>query len=307
MVFALSDKEVFLLKSAVKEAFPCLIITSEEGLGTVCRLTAPKMIIGSDEDAGLFLPMRGVDRHHAELQLDDSGAWHINSRRDNLIIQNGALLTDLTLLEDGDRLELGSVSFKFRYFDEEDERYHAALRQLAIRDGLTELYSVRFFADALVKEHEYSFRKQSSLALLFMDIDHFKLVNDRFGHAYGDFVLKELAMLLTTKIRGYDLLARYGGEEFVFLVREETETAVQELAQRICKDVKNHVFNHAGIRAKLTVSIGYFWWDGKDRNTTSEDLLRLADDNLYKAKDAGRNCVVPSYPLSEAETLDPVS
>jgi diguanylate cyclase (GGDEF)-like protein len=133
------------------------------------------------------------------------------------------------------------------------------------------------------------------------------LVNDRFGHAYGDFVLKELAMLLTTKIRGYDLLARYGGEEFVFLVREETETAVQELAQRICKDVRNHVFNHAGIRAKLTVSIGYFWWDGKDRDTTSEDLLRLADDNLYKAKDAGRNCVVPSYPLAEAETLDPVS
>ena len=90
-------------------------------------------------------------------------------------------------------------------------------------------------------------------------------------------------------------------------MREETETAVQELAQRICKDVKNHVFNHAGIRAKLTVSIGYFWWDGKDRNTTSEDLLRLADDNLYKAKDARRNCVVPSYFLAEAETLDPVS
>ena len=116
-------------------------------------------------------------------------------------------------------------------------------------------------------------------------------------------------MLLTTKIRGYDLLARYGGEEFVFLVREETETAVQELAQRICKDVRGHVFNHAGIRAKLTVSIGYFWWDGKDRSTTSEDLLRLADDNLYKAKDAGRNCVIPSYtpPTAEAKTMDQAS
>ena len=294
---------MFLSKSSAKKVYPCLIITSEEGLGTVCRLTGPEMVIGSDEGAGLFLPMRGVDRQHAELLLDDSGTWRINSRSDNLIIQNGMLLTGLTLLEDGDRLELGSVSFKFRYFDEEDERYHAALRQLAIRDGLTELYNVRFFADALVKEHEYSFRKQSSLALLFMDIDHFKLVNDRFGHAYGDFVLKELAMMLTTKIRGYDLLARYGGEEFVFLVREETEIAVQELAQRICKDVQNHVFNHAGIRAKLTVSIGYFWWDGKDRSTTSEDLLRLADDNLYKAKDAGRNRVVPSYPLAEAEAI----
>ena len=295
-------------KATAKEVSPCLIITSEEGLGTVCQLTGPTMVIGSDEDAGLFLPMRGVDRHHAELQLDESNTWRINARSDNLIIKNGALLTGLTSLEDGDLLELGSVSFKFRYFDE-DERYHAALRQLAIRDGLTELYNERFFADALVKEHEYSFRKQSSLALLFMDIDHFKLVNDRFGHAYGDFVLKELAMLLTTKIRGYDLLARYGGEEFVFLVREETETAVQELAQRICKDVRSHVFNHAGIRAKLTVSIGYFWWDGKDRSTTSEDLLRLADDNLYKAKDAGRNCVIPSYtpPTAEAKTMDQAS
>ena len=296
-------------KATAKEVSPCLIITSEEGLGTVCQLTGPTMVFGSDEDAGPFLPMRGVDRHHAEVQLDESNTWRINARSDNLIIKNGALLTGLTSLEDGDLLELGSVSFKFRYFDEEDERYHAALRQLAIRDGLTELYNVRFFVDALVKEHEYSFRKQSSLALLFMDIDHFKLVNDRFGHAYGDFVLKELAMLLTTKIRGYDLLARYGGEEFVFLVREETETAVQELAQRICKDVRGHVFIHAGIRAKLTVSIGYFWWDGKDRSTTSEDLLRPADDNLYKAKDAGRKCVIQSYtpPPAEAKTMDQAS
>ncbi len=294
-------------KSASKESFPCLIITSEEGLGTVCRITGPRMVIGSDEDASLFLPMRGVDRQHAELNVDEAGAWLINARSDNLIIQNGTLLTELATLQDGDRIELGSVSFKFRYFDEEDERYHAALRQLAIRDGLTELYNVRFFADALIKEHEYSFRKQSSLALLFMDIDHFKLVNDRFGHAYGDFVLKELAMLLTTKIRGYDLLARYGGEEFVFLVREETESSVQELAQRICKDVQNHVFNHAGIRAKLTVSIGYFWWDGKDRNTTSEDLLRLADDNLYKAKDAGRNRVVPGESPTDSEPADRAS
>ena len=294
-------------KSASKESFPCLIITSEEGLGTVCRITGPSMVIGSDGDAGLFLPMRGVDRQHAELNVDEAGVWLINARSDNLIIQNGTLLTELSTLQDGDRIELGSVSFKFRYFDEEDERYHAALRQLAIRDGLTELYNVRFFADALIKEHEYSFRKQSSLALLFMDIDHFKLVNDRFGHAYGDFVLKELAMLLTTKIRGYDLLARYGGEEFVFLVREETESSVQELAQRICKDVQNHVFNHAGIRAKLTVSIGYFWWDGKDRNTTSEDLLRLADDNLYKAKDAGRNRVVPGESPTDSEPADRAS
>jgi len=126
-----------------------------------------------------------------------------------------------------------------------------------------------------------------------MGIDHFKQINDRFRHAFGDFVLKALAELLTTIITGYDLLARYGGEEFVFLVREESEVAVGGLAYRICDEIRDLVFDHAGIRALITVSIGYHWWNGLDRNTTAEDLLRLVDDNLYVAKGRGRDQVVP--------------
>lgn len=80
-----------------------------------------------------------------------------------------------------------------------------------------------------------------------MGIHHFKEINDRFRHEFGDFVLKSLAELLTTTIRGYDLLARYGGEKFVFLVREESEVAVGELAYRICDEIRNRVFDHAGI------------------------------------------------------------
>lgn len=117
-----------------------------------------------------------------------------------------------------------------------------------------------------------------------MGIHHFKEINDRFRHAFGDFVLKSLAELLTTTIRGYDLLARYGGEKFVFLVREESEVAVGELAYRICDEIRNRVCEHAGIRVQITVSIGYHWWNGLDRNTRAEDLLRLADDNLYVGK-----------------------
>lgn len=126
-----------------------------------------------------------------------------------------------------------------------------------------------------------------------MGIHHFKEINDRFRHEFGDFVLKSLAELLTTTIRGYDLLARYGGEKFVFLVREESEVAVGELAYRICDEIRDLVFDHAGIRAQITVSIGYHWWNGLDRNTRAEDLLRLADDNLYVAKGRGRDQVVP--------------
>ena len=126
-----------------------------------------------------------------------------------------------------------------------------------------------------------------------MGIHHFKEINDRFRHAFGDFVLKSLAELLITTIRGYDLLARYGGEKFVFLVREEREVAVGELAYRICDEIRNRVCEHAGIRVQITVSIGYHWWSGLDRNTRAEDLLRLADDNLYVAKGRGGDHVVP--------------
>ena len=275
------------------DKFPCLVVTSEEALGTVHRLDQRHVCLGSDKQADIYLPMRGVGAFHAELSENDQ-QWLLSSCDDHLTLHKDKLVQAPISLSDGDGIELGNVKLKFRIFDQEDLRYHAALRQLAIRDGLTDLYNVRFFADALQKEHEYSFRKQSSLALLFMDIDHFKLVNDRFGHAYGDFVLKELASLLTTKIRGYDLLARYGGEEFVFMVREEAQQAVHELAHRICSDVREHVFNHIGIRSQLTASIGYFWWDGKDRETSAEDILKKADDHLYAAKDAGRDRVIPA-------------
>ena len=126
--------------------------------------------------------MRGVGAFHAELSENDQ-QWLLSSCDDHLTLRRDKLVQAPISLSDGDGIELGNVKLKFRVFDQEDLRYHAALRQLAIRDGLTDLYNVRFFADALKKEHEYSFRKQSSLALLFMDIDHFKLVNDRFGHA----------------------------------------------------------------------------------------------------------------------------
>ncbi len=99
--------------------------------------------------------------------------------------------------------------------------------------------------------------------------------------------------MLTTRLRGYDTLARCGGEEFVFLVREETPETVHELAERICSDARQHVFHFAGVRARVTVSIGYQWWNWIDRDLTAEDLLRRADQQLYRAKSNGRDRVEP--------------
>ena len=289
----------------MEEARPCLVTISDEGLGEVYRLNDTTTTIGSHEDNDLTLKMRGIGEKHALIEINKEGVF-VTALEDNLVLMADDVIHGSTNLLEGAKIEIGIASFKFRFFDDEDERYHRSLRQLAIRDGLTELYNARFFSDALSKEHEYGFRKGSSLALVFMDIDHFKEINDRFGHAFGDFVLKSLADLLTTKIRGYDLLARYGGEEFVFLVREESEKWVGELAFRICNDIRGRVFNHAGVRAQITVSIGYHWWDGLDRNITAEDLLRFADDNLYIAKGRGRDQVVPGkHDLVVTEKLKP--
>ena len=269
-----------------------MVIISQDGLGEVYPLVEGVNTLGSGEEAQVHLPYRGIDPVHATLNLGHTLTLEANSA--NLVLIDGQVLSGSWELKIGNTIELGVVTLKYREFDEEDETYHEALRQLAIRDGLTSLFNARYFRDALVKEHDFCVRKQASLALLFMDIDHFKQINDRFGHAFGDFVLRELARLLTTRLRGYDLLARYGGEEFVFLVREESTKSVHELAERICADVRAHVFHFAGVRTRVTVSIGYQWWNGIDRDLTAEDLLRRADDQLYRAKSNGRDRVEPS-------------
>jgi two-component system cell cycle response regulator len=286
------------LKIAEKLTKPCLVIISQDGLGEVFPLVSGGNTLGSGEEANVHLPYRGIDPVHATLHLDETLTLEANSA--NLVLIDGQVVSGSRALQVGNTIELGVVTMKYREFDEEDETYHEALRQLAIRDGLTNLFNARYFRDALVKEHDFCVRKQSSLALLFMDIDHFKQINDRFGHAFGDFVLKELARLLTTRLRGYDLLARYGGEEFVFLVREESPESVHELAERICADARNHVFHFAGVRTRVTVSIGYEWWNGIDRDLTSEDLLRRADDQLYRAKSNGRDRVEPNEGTARA-------
>lgn len=274
-----------------KQTTPSVVIISEDGLGEVFPLSEGSNVLGSGDHTDINLPYRGIDPVHATLVRE--GDLRIEANSDNLVLVNGQVVSGPHSLTVGDTVELGVVTLKYREFDDEDEQYHAALRQLAIRDGLTNLFNARYFRDALLKEHEFCVRKGASLALLFMDIDHFKQINDRFGHAFGDFVLKELARMLTTRLRGYDLLARYGGEEFVFLVREETPETVHELAERICSDARQHVFHFAGVRTRVTVSIGYQWWNGIDRDLTAEDLLRRADQQLYRAKSNGRDRVEP--------------
>lgn len=164
------------------------------------------------------------------------------------------------------------------------------VENLAATDALTGLFNRRYLDGALERELARADRSGSSLALLLLDIDHFKSFNDSYGHAMGDLVLKKVATTLQRCLRQADVLARFGGEEFVVLLPQVGERGAVESAERIRAALERSGIHPGGPRKRLTVSIGLAML--RDHADTSEALLRAADEALYRAKDAGRNRVV---------------
>lgn len=161
---------------------------------------------------------------------------------------------------------------------------------LARRDGLTRLYNHLYFMDVLEGEVRRARRYRRAVAMLFIDIDRFKQVNDLFGHQAGDQVLTKLAHIFRECVRDTDLVARYGGEEFVVLLPESSEREGALLAERLRKQVELHPFDVDGKQAHITLSIGVASFS-PDQVGTSDELVHAADDALLHAKAAGRNCV----------------
>jgi diguanylate cyclase (GGDEF)-like protein len=170
----------------------------------------------------------------------------------------------------------------------------AALRDLAIRDGLTRCYNHKFFRMRLEQEMARSHRYESSLSFGLMDIDHFKAINDTWGHPAGDLVLAELASLTVASLRSTDLVARYGGDEFAFLLIESGAPEGQLVATRLRDSVAGRRVLLSSDPAKpavqipVTVSVGVTSLSKED---TLEGLVQRADQALSSAKAAGRNQV----------------
>jgi len=162
--------------------------------------------------------------------------------------------------------------------------------KLAITDGLTGLYNHRRFQERLSEELARSERSPSPLALLLIDLDHFKQVNDRYGHPVGDVVLRGVARLLKESIRKVDLAARYGGEEFVVLLVDTELRGAHRLAERIRETAARLVFRADGREFGISLSLGLAAYPQDARR--KEDLIERADQALYYAKQGGRNRTV---------------
>lgn len=161
---------------------------------------------------------------------------------------------------------------------------------LAHRDGLTRLYNHLYFMEVLDGEVRRARRYRRPVSMLFIDIDHFKQVNDSFGHPAGDQVLIKLAHIFQACARDTDLVARYGGEEFVVLLPESSEREGAMLAERLRRQAELCTFIVNGMHAHITLSIGVASFFPESVGT-SDELVRAADDALLRAKAAGRNCV----------------
>ena len=165
------------------------------------------------------------------------------------------------------------------------------VESLAITDPLTGIFNRRRFTDVLRREVALARRYKNSLALLMLDLDHFKMINDRFGHDAGDDVLRSVAAALTSGLREVDLAARYGGEEFAVVLPQTSKANAAIVARRIAAQVGNLVHSFQGENVSLTASIGIA--DITDLKVADADnLVKAADLALYEAKRAGRNKIV---------------
>ncbi|MDB5865979.1 MAG: diguanylate cyclase with and sensor [Betaproteobacteria bacterium] len=171
------------------------------------------------------------------------------------------------------------------------ERANRTLREQAMRDVLTGLYNRRYLLEAFERELRRARRSNERLGVMIIDIDHFKRFNDTYGHAAGDEVLRSVAQLMLTLVRGEDILCRFGGEEFVLVQMKASAEAIMQRADRLRQEIGDHEIVHEGRRlGPVTLSIGISMFP--DHGTTTQMVLRGADAAMYRAKNAGRNRVV---------------
>jgi diguanylate cyclase (GGDEF)-like protein/PAS domain S-box-containing protein len=169
-----------------------------------------------------------------------------------------------------------------------------SLRELALRDGLTGLYNRRYMEDALDREIHRAERSGKPVAVVMIDIDHFKYFNDKFGHDAGDFVLSALARAIMQNIRPSDMACRYGGEEFCIVLPEATLECASERAEKMRLAIRDTNLTHLGQTLPApTASFGVAVYPGN--GSRPADLLKSADDALYRAKHEGRDrvCLAP--------------
>lgn len=280
-----------IIAAAKKTSAVLIVVSGKTSVGKMFKLDRNEMTIGRGAEADITLDDEGVSRRHAKVVVRADGSIQlVDLNSTNGTFSNGEKV-DVAALHDGDKIQIGSATIlKFSYQDSLDEALQKNLYESATRDGLTHVYNKKYFLDTLHKEFAYCLRHKVALSLVIMDIDHFKRINDTYGHQAGDYVLSRMAARIAETVRAEDTFARYGGEEFVVLLREAPEDKAFILAERLRRLIEATDFTYNGQQIKVTLSAGVATL-GEGEYADADAFIVGADKHLYRAKQAGRNRV----------------
>ena len=247
-----------------------------------------EVVLGRDEGCPVRLPADDVSRRHARVAPAEGGHVVEDLGSTNGTWVNGERVARRRLAG-GDRVRIGPYVARFVPAGDTAAGEIEALARLALCDPLTGLANRRAFEDALAQEVARAAAAGAPLAVVALDVDHFKRVNDAHGHAVGDAVLAEVAARAHAALRGGDLLARVGGEEFAAILPGASLAQAREAAERIRARIAAAPILAAGASLAVTASLGCASLSPDDRG--GDSLLARADARLYEAKAAGRDRV----------------
>ncbi len=272
----------------------CLVVMYGESIGRRVTLGTTAVTVGRAAECDVRFEEESVSRMHCRLDpsVGTNGAvesWWVT----DLSSTNGTHVNDRPVdgaqLRHGDHVQVGRNILKFLESGHIESAYHEEIHRLMTTDGLTNLPNRRAFSDALARDYSRAVRYQRPLSILAIDLDHFKVLNDRHGHLAGDAALRQFAATMRANLRRDDIAGRMGGEEFAVLLPEIDAAGARAAAEKLRAVIARQRFEFDDATIAITISIGVASRDEHDRDAM--DIYRRADERLYAAKRAGRNRV----------------
>ena len=268
-----------------------LVVIYGEYLGRRFEIAQAPLTLGRSPECTIQLADDSVSRQHCRVSPGPDGVVLVDNGSTNGTYVNGTAVS-ARHLRDGDRIQVGRSIFKFLTGSNIEQAYHEEIYRLKTTDGLTGANNKRAFDEELQREFHRYMRYNRPLVLIMLDIDHFKNVNDTFGHLAGDRVLSELGKLIGGAVRSEDTFCRYGGEEFALLLPETELADGVRFAEKLRAAVAATRFEFDGLAIPVTISGGVA--EAAPDMAGPERFVALADERLYAAKRGGRDRIEPA-------------